>query len=409
MLDTIRARQADITDRLKELDPQSPEAQSLFRTVGRLFELETQLRDGGIRGPLPLTGKEFEEDVAPNALVDGLIYESSTHFIAGASKGGKTYLALQLGMCVSNGHPFLGLESSRRKVLYCSLELSAGMVRNRMRDITQDTGTPFPDTDEDFRVIAPTMTQVPAINLATPEGFEHLERIIALTGTELVVLDTLYKFIPGIDPSSNAEMGPVMGDLNDCASRTGAALIALDHVAKGEHLGPVSHSPLGAQVKGGAARVIIGLRRTSKDAGSRWGVDVESHFGSWDEPIYYERPERPDGTRAYGCVLCTASEAYGLDFDTLRDLFRKHGERDEHGRPVIASKTRLTDALVAESHATGNNDGWRIIQAITRDYCHREGAIGEWTQTRPIQTSDGSRGAVVFAWKRQEDPWEGTS
>ncbi len=95
-----------------------------------------------------------------------------------------------------------------------------------------------------------------------------------------------------------------------------------------------------------------------------------------------------------------------MGFDTLRDLFRKHGERDDQERPFIASKTRLTEALVAEHLATGNNDGWRIIQAITRDYCHRAGAVGEWTRSLPIQTSDGKRGAIVFTWKRREDPWK---
>ncbi len=78
----------------------------------------------------------------------------------------------------------------------------------------------------------------------------------------------------------------------------------------------------------------------------------------------------------------------------------------ETERPVLSSKRRLTEALVAENHATGNNDGWRVIQAITRDYCHRESAVGEWTRDLPIQTSDGKRGAVVFTWKRREDPWE---
>ena len=88
MLERIRARQEEITERLKDLHPRSSEALALFREIEPLFALETQLRNGGIRGPLPLTSEEFEADLAPDAITEKLIYESSTHFISGASKGG---------------------------------------------------------------------------------------------------------------------------------------------------------------------------------------------------------------------------------------------------------------------------------------------------------------------------------
>ena len=124
------------------------------------------------------------------------------------------------------------------------------------------------------------------MDLGTEAGCQHLRSLIEETGAGLVILDTLYRFLPGCDPVDNAEMGLVFGRLNDLAQSTGAALLILDHMGKGEQVGPVSHSALGASVKGGAARVIAALKRTSKEDGGRWEVNVESHFGSWDEPLW---------------------------------------------------------------------------------------------------------------------------
>ena len=80
------------------------------------------------------------------------------------------------------------------------------------------------------------------LDLGSPAGIVALKDLIAQSRAELVILDTLYRFLPGKDPLSNSEMGEVFASLNEVAQSTGAALLILDHVAKGEHLGPISHS-----------------------------------------------------------------------------------------------------------------------------------------------------------------------
>jgi hypothetical protein len=348
-----------------------------------------------------LTPEEFEADVAPPAIVDTMIYAASTHAQTGASKAGKTWAALQLAMAVAAGKPFLGLEVVAAPVLYLSLELSAGMLRGRMREIEAGTGVSRPTIGDMFHVVAPTAGYVPSLDIGKDEGAADLERLIRETGTRLAVLDTLYRFIPGTDPIDNGEMGVIYGRLNDLAQRTGAALLILDHVGKGEQLGPVSHSALGASVKGGAARVVIALRRTSREDGGRWQLDVESHFGSWEEPLYYERPRLPDGTRGGGCVLCTASEAHGIRFETLRRLFIDHGDRDDAGHPFFASKRKLREALLEAKLAGGNFRGDEMVAAIMRDYCVPEYAKARHLD-RPVLTKDAERNALVFTWRMAE-------
>ncbi len=344
-----------------------------------------------------LTAKEFADDVSPASLVKGLIYVASTTLFTGASKSGKSWFAFQLVLCALAGKPLLGLETQAVAVLLCSLELSAGMVRERMAEIARSVGLPAPKVGEKFHVLAPTADYVPHLDLSTEAGCQQLGSLIEETGAQLVVLDTLYRFLPGVDPNDNGEMGTVFGRINDLAQATGAAILIVDHIGKGQQFGPVSHSALGASVKGGAARVVAALKRTSKEDGGRWELDVESHFGSWEEPVHFERPAREDGTRGGGCVPCTASEARGLDEATVRRLFVKHGER-VNGRPVIASKRKLREALQFEKIAVGNAMGDEMVHAIVVDYCAPDTAH-TWGKDRPIVTSDGPRNATVFTWR----------
>lgn len=358
------------------------------------------LRQDADCDPVPplLTQAEFENDLAPKSLVEGLIYEESTNLLTGASKVGKTWFALQLAMCLASGKEFLGLQTRKASVLYICLELSAGMLRERMKRIASDTGIPYPVIGERFHVVAPTSNEVPALNLSGESGFNALRKLIDRTNAQLMVADTLYRFLPGVDPNDNGAMGKVFGRLNEAAQSTGCALLPLDHVAKGEHLGPVSHSAIGASVKGGASRVIVNIKQTDRNHGGRWALDVESHFGSWEQPLHYERPLLPDGTRGGGCVLCSATQAYGLSLNIVESVFTRFATPDDTGRPHFPSKNKLTEGLISARHATGNGDGANLINAIIRDFCVPKGAPED--RERPIETSEGRRKAVVFTWRR---------
>lgn len=348
-----------------------------------------------------LTPEEFARDLAPEPIVAGLLYAASTTSLNGASKTGKTWAALQLSMCVASGVEFLGLEVRRARVLYLSLELSAGMLCDRMELIASDAGVRMPRIGDEFHVVAPTRDYLPRLDLSTGDGRSALRRLIAETRAGVVVLDTLYRFTGDLDPSDNRDMGRLFAALNDVAAASSAGLLLLDHAGKGERLGPVSHSAIGASVKGGSARTIAELRRTSREDGGRWALDVESHFGSWEEPRHYERPRRANGERGAGCVPCSASEAHGISLTALREVFAEHGDEID-GRRTFASRRKLIEALEAAKLASGHATGEEIVRAILRDHCAPESS-GWRGADRPIMTSPGPRNATVFRWRGDLD------
>lgn len=350
--------------------------------------------------PRLLTSDEFENDQVPEAIAGGMIYRASTHLLTGASKTGKSWLAYQATMALSAGVPFLGLTMTKSRVLLVSLEMSAAMVRTRMKEISRDLGLPMPSFADGFRIVAPTIDYLPTLDLGAESGIAYLKDLISEASAEIVFLDTLYRFTPGMDPLSNQEMAPLFGNLNDLAQTTGAALVALDHTAKGVQLGPVSQSGIGAQVKGGASRVIVGLKQVSRDDGGRWQIDVASHFGSWDDPIFYERPRLADGTRGSGCVPLGASRAFRLDLSVVRELFEKHGDRGQDGYLAFRSRRHLTDSLMKQSLASGNADAPAKIKAIERDFAASQGT--DTTPERPIAVTRGKRKAWIYTWRETD-------
>jgi hypothetical protein len=270
-----------------------------------------------------LSAEEFEEDVLPEAIVEGIVYPRSVTIMNGASKAGKGVFVTDLLMRVTNGEPFLDLPVRQSKVVYLCLEMTAALVRKRMETIERDVGITRPAINDQLFIVAPTLGKSPRLNLKDPADLENLYRLIKKSGAGLVILDTMYKFIPGLDMNDNAEMGEVMSTLNSVANDTGAAILILHHVAKGEGAAITSQSGLGAQIFGGAASVIVTLTRN----GETRHVSVDSHYGSWDAPRSYRRPQRADGTLGMGCVPCTAMEAEDVRPHQIIDLFEQHGQR----------------------------------------------------------------------------------
>ena len=69
-------------------------------------------------------------------LVDELIPEG-LHILAGAPKIGKSWLALWLCLCVSQGQPLWNFTTAQGEVLYLSLEDSFQRIQTRRFDLTE--------------------------------------------------------------------------------------------------------------------------------------------------------------------------------------------------------------------------------------------------------------------------------
>jgi hypothetical protein len=128
----------------------------------------------------------WEADVPePEAIVEGLIFRGLT-LLAGRTKIGKSWAALDVAIAVANGTAALGTLAVRAPggVLFCDLENSRGTTKKRLKHLLGKR-TPFLQ-NLTFARRLPTIKQ---------GGLDILDRMLTEKPAVLVVIDTLAKIV----------------------------------------------------------------------------------------------------------------------------------------------------------------------------------------------------------------------
>ena len=152
-------------------------------------------------------------------LVDELIPEG-LHILAGAPKIGKSWLALWLCLCISQGQPLWNFATTQGEVLYLSLEDSFQRIQMRLFDLTEDA----PPTLH-FAIMADTLKH----------GLEQqIEQFLTEhPTTKLVVIDTLQR-VRGTGSDSNLYANDYqdIGLLKKLADKRHIAILLIHHLRK---------------------------------------------------------------------------------------------------------------------------------------------------------------------------------
>ena len=152
-------------------------------------------------------------------LADELIPEG-LHILAGAPKIGKSWLALWLCLCVSQGQPLWNFATTQGEVMYLSLEDSFQRIQTRLFDLTEDA----PPTLH-FAIMADTLRH----------GLEQqIEQFLAEhPTTKLVVIDTLQRVrSAGGDSNLYANDYQDVGLLKQLADQHHIAILLIHHLRK---------------------------------------------------------------------------------------------------------------------------------------------------------------------------------
>ncbi len=142
------------------------------------------------------------------------------HILAGAPKIGKSWLALWLCLCVSQGQPLWNFATTQGEVLYLSLEDSFQRIQTRLFDLTEDA----PPTLH-FAIIADTLKH----------GLEQqIEQFLTEhPTTKLVVIDTLQRVrSAGSDSNLYANDYQEIGLLKKLADKRHIAILLIHHLRK---------------------------------------------------------------------------------------------------------------------------------------------------------------------------------
>lgn len=156
-------------------------------------------------------------------VIQDWLVEKSTAVLFGESSSYKTFNALDMAFCVAAGRDWHDNEVAQGRVLYVAAEGTYGL-RKRARGLLQhrQLGDRIPIDVIDRPV-----------SLYEPESM--LELLSAIEGEKyaLIVIDTLSKNSVGAEENSNSDMTKVANHAQVLAERTGACVLMIHHVTKG--------------------------------------------------------------------------------------------------------------------------------------------------------------------------------
>jgi hypothetical protein len=165
--------------------------------------------------------KEIE---GPDSIIEGgLLPEEAVAVVGGISKLGKSVFVMNLGMCVSQGRPFL-LQFNvpkREKVLYVQSEISPKSMQNRLRKMLG------PDTEEGWFFIY----NVKGLLLHRQRDLDHLSDVVEAHQPKIVIIDPLYKFHT-LDENKAGDMTKLLNCTDILISRHGVSLVIVHHHGK---------------------------------------------------------------------------------------------------------------------------------------------------------------------------------
>jgi RecA/RadA recombinase len=164
-----------------------------------------------------------------NWLVQGWLAANEVSVVAGASRSGKSFLALETGLCVAEARPLFGLKVKHGAVVYQAGEGAIG-VKKRLRAWRQHHGrvwtreTPFVLLQRPIDIYHSTeeVDALIAEILAHAKVFEDPLR--------LVVIDTLATATPGADENSGRDMSTVLGNVARISDKCGCHVMLVHHL-----------------------------------------------------------------------------------------------------------------------------------------------------------------------------------
>lgn len=163
-------------------------------------------------------------ELAPE-LIQGVLRQGHKMLLSGVSKSGKSFLQINLALCLAAGRPWLGLPVKKCPVLYANFEIDKGSFYHRIIKVKEALGI---EEDVDLDVW----------NLrGRSAGIEDLApkiiHKIKSKGYGAVILDPIYKVLGNRDENSAGDIISFFNFLDQIGVQSGCSIIVAHHFSKG--------------------------------------------------------------------------------------------------------------------------------------------------------------------------------
>lgn len=164
-------------------------------------------------------------------IIHGILRKGHKMLISGTSKAGKSFLLIELAICITTGRKWLGFQCERGRVLYVNLEVDGASFLHRVEAVK--------------KVIAPgeklpldvwNLRGEPAeINRLAPRLIRRAQN----KHYDLIILDPLYKINEG-EENSATDMAKFFNQLDRICKQLGVSIACCHHHSKGAQGGKFS-------------------------------------------------------------------------------------------------------------------------------------------------------------------------
>jgi len=233
--------------------------------------------------------------------LDGWLPEGTVTLLSANGGVGKSNLSLQLGVALTQGKPFMNIETATSKVLVLSGEDEARTVHFRVANICSDLGLPMSSLRD--RLVVYDLTQADCVlwrDGHVTERMQWLADTAVRTKAQVIVIDNASDVFADNENDRTAVRG-FMRALNLIAHVTGAAVLLLAHVDK-------------ASVRSGAGMDSM----TTFSGSTAWNNSARSRWAMYrDEQAVVLRHEK--------CNLGPLQPELQLEFDPASRTFKPFG------------------------------------------------------------------------------------
>lgn len=174
-----------------------------------------------------------ERIVLPEVLVDGLLHRGCKMVLAGGSKSYKSWSLIDLGLAVSTGGQWWGMNCKPGRVLYINFELIDGFFHQRLLTTCQARGIQPPENFFHWGLRSKCY-DLRTLSVVLKARAPHIGKI------DLLVIDPVYKALGDLDENSAGDMAELMRSVEELSDSTGAAVVFGAHFSKGSQAGKES-------------------------------------------------------------------------------------------------------------------------------------------------------------------------
>lgn len=180
-----------------------------------------------------VTWLDFDKPgIAYEALIKGVLTKGELSLLLGESQSGKSFLAIDIAMCVARGLEWFGRRARRGGVVYQAGESAVGVRRKRFpayRKHHDVANEPLPvvllqETLDLYSSDDPTDAFIDEC-LYWARTFD--------VPLELIVIDTFNKATPGANENDGKDMGVVLARCDRIRQKTGAHVMLVHHLNAG--------------------------------------------------------------------------------------------------------------------------------------------------------------------------------